>query len=117
MKLKIDENLPVDAAAVLRAAGHDVETVHSEGLVGSPDLRIADVCRAEGRALITLDTDFGNVRAYPPADHPGIIVLRPPSQDKPTVLQTVSRLLLLLEREPLAQRLWIVGEQRLKIRQ
>ena len=48
MKLKIDENLPVDAAAV---------------------------CRADGRALITLDTDFGNVRAYPPADHPGIIVL------------------------------------------
>jgi hypothetical protein len=32
VKLKIDENLPVEAAIILQAAGHDVETAASEGL-------------------------------------------------------------------------------------
>jgi predicted nuclease of predicted toxin-antitoxin system len=117
VKLKIDENLPDEAADPLRSAGHDVETARSEGLAGSPDERIAEVCRAEGRALVTLDTDFGNVRAFPPADYPGIVVLRPPSQDKPTVLQTVSQLIALLAREPLDGRLWIVEERRVRIRE
>ncbi len=117
MKLKVDENLPDEAAVLLRSAGHDVETVASERLIGAPDGRVAGVCRTEGRALLTLDTDFGNVRAYPPANYPGLILLRPPRQAKPTVLQFVSRLIPLLEREPLDRRLWIVEEQRLRIRE
>lgn len=117
MKLKLDENLPVEAAIHLRLAGHDVETVDSEGLIGAPDPRIAEVCRAEGRALVTLDTDFGNVRAYPPTDYPGIVVLRPTRQDKPIMLRLVALLVRVLEREPLDRRLWILDEQRLRIRE
>jgi hypothetical protein len=37
MKVKLDENLPVRAAAHLRGLGFDVDTVHDERLVGSPD--------------------------------------------------------------------------------
>jgi predicted nuclease of predicted toxin-antitoxin system len=117
VKLKIDENLPVEVAFALQAAGHDVETVISEGMTGAPDPRIAEACRIEGRALVTLDTDFGNVLAYPPADHRGLIVLRPPNQEKQTILQAIARVVALLEREPLDRRLWIVGEHRLKIRE
>ena len=36
---------------------------------GRPDNDIASVCKREGRALITLDLDFGDIRRYPPADY------------------------------------------------
>ena len=34
MKFKIDENLPVEAAELLRDAGHDAHTVGEESLTG-----------------------------------------------------------------------------------
>ena len=76
MKFKTDENLPVEAAATLRNAGFDVETVPEENLSGLDDETIVARVRGEGRVLLTLDLDFANIRAYPPDQHPGIIVLR-----------------------------------------
>lgn len=57
-KFKIDENLPVEAAEILRQAGYDALTVYDENLVGKEDRQIASVCQLEKRSLITLDTDF-----------------------------------------------------------
>jgi predicted nuclease of predicted toxin-antitoxin system len=34
MRVKIDENLPVEAAEVLRSAGHDAATVSDQGIQG-----------------------------------------------------------------------------------
>jgi predicted nuclease of predicted toxin-antitoxin system len=73
---KTDENLPFEAATALRTHGLDVATVLDQGLGGHPDADIAAVCRSERRALITLDTDFANIDAYPPGDYPGLVVLR-----------------------------------------
>ena len=61
-KLKTDENLPETAAAVLRAAGHDVTTVLDEELGGAADPRVAAVCQTAGRALLTLDRGLGEVQ-------------------------------------------------------
>jgi predicted nuclease of predicted toxin-antitoxin system len=80
MKVKTDQNVPVEAAEDLREAGHDAVTVDDEGLGGQPDARVADACRAEGRAILTLDLDFADIRVYPPGDYAGIIVLRPSLQ-------------------------------------
>jgi predicted nuclease of predicted toxin-antitoxin system len=35
MKFKIDENLPIEAAALLREAGHDALIVHDQNLRGA----------------------------------------------------------------------------------
>ncbi len=86
MKLKVDENLPIEVAEALRLAGHDALTVHDQRLTGRPDAELADVCRAEGRVLVTLDTDFANIQRYPPAQHHGLIVMRLARQDEPYVL-------------------------------
>jgi predicted nuclease of predicted toxin-antitoxin system len=83
---KIDENLPVETAALLRAAGQDAKTVHDEKLTGADDAVLAARVRSEWRVLVTLDLGFSDIRAYPPLDYPGIIVLRSKRQDKPTVL-------------------------------
>jgi predicted nuclease of predicted toxin-antitoxin system len=97
VKLKTDENLPDSAAALLRAAGHDVTTAFAEGLGGVADPRVAGVCRSEARVLVTLDRGLGDIRAYPPADYYGIIILRPHDQ---AILALVRRLLPLLRHNP-----------------
>ena len=55
-----------EAASILRESGHDVHTVWDEALAGMPDLDVSAAPRSERRFLITLDTDFANVHAYPP---------------------------------------------------
>ena len=69
MRFKIDENLPVEAADLLQAAGHEATTIHDEHLVGQPDPNVAQVCRDECRALVTLDLDFSDIRTYPSMRH------------------------------------------------
>lgn len=116
MRFKIDENLPVEAGELLRSAGHDVATVIDQSLAGEPDEGISEVCRREGRALVTLDMDFADVRAFRPEEHFGIIVLRLRKQSKPRILGIIGRLTPLLSQEPVRGRLWQVGEKRVRIR-
>ena len=115
-RLKIDENLHPDLASLLQRHGHDVVTVWDQGLRGAPDADLAEVCRTEGRALLTLDLDFADIRAYPPEEYHGLIVFRLANQDKGHVLDVFKRVVPLLEHEPLAKHLWIVDEQTVRIR-
>lgn len=116
MKFKIDENLPLELGALFAAHGHEAATVHEEKLSGACDADIYDVCTIEQRVLITLDWDFSDIRAYPPRESAGIIVLALPRQDKPYVLSAALRLLAHLEKEEPAQQLWIVEPKRIRIR-
>lgn len=117
MKFKIDENLPIEVAQLLREVGHDVYTVHDQGLVGAHDQVLARVCKDEHRAFVTLDIHFADIRNYPPGDFSGFIVLRLARQDKPHVLKVVSRLLQLFIPEELDAKLWIVDEDKVRIRE
>jgi predicted nuclease of predicted toxin-antitoxin system len=76
VKFKLDENLPASSAAILASAGHDVDTVADEGLVGAPDQDVVGAATAAGRILVSLDRGLGDIRAYPPGSHAGIVVLR-----------------------------------------
>ncbi len=116
LKFKVDENLPVEASELLSGAGHDAVTVHDQRLAGHPDANLASVCQQEGRAVLTLDLDFADIRAYPPGDYPGIIVLRLARLDKSRVLSVLQRLLPVLEHEPLSGKLWIVDEANVRVR-
>jgi predicted nuclease of predicted toxin-antitoxin system len=117
MRLKVDENLPRAACELLQRAGHDAISVGEQGLSGADDARIYRLCQDEQRALITLDVDFANLQAYEPKSSCGVIVLRLAQQDKPRVLEVLARTLPVLEREPLAKRLWVVEEDRIRIRE
>jgi len=116
MRFKVDENLPVEAAEALRQAGHDAATVLEQRHGGSADAQLAALCQRESRILVTLDMDFADIRAYPPAEFPGLIVLRLRQQDKPQVLDVLTRLMQLFGQEPLDRNLWIVDEKRVRIR-
>ena len=117
MKFKVDENLPTEYASILRVAGFEADTVSDEKLSGATDSVLSERCRAEDRVLMTLDLDFANVQAYPPKSHPGIVVFRSKSQDKPTLVALLKRLVpVLLQLSPKHQ-LWIVGPDRIRYRE
>lgn len=115
LKFKVDENLPEIAAKLLREAGFDAETVLSEELGGSPDSVLAAVCLAEGRALVTLDLDFSDIRTYPPGDYPGFIVLRIQNHSISHISAIMGKVVMLLQKERLAGTIWSVDERRVRI--
>jgi predicted nuclease of predicted toxin-antitoxin system len=115
-KFKVDECLPIEAAMLLAGAGYDAVTVGDQRMAGQPDDRVARVCQREGRAVVTLDLDFADIRAYPPTDYAGISVLRLTRLTKPGALSVLQRLLRVLEHEPLVGKLWIVDEVSVRVR-
>jgi len=117
LKFKLDENLSPSLARVFAAAGHEAHSVAEEKLNGQPDERVIDVCGKEQRALLTFDLDFSNIQAYPPKQYPGIAVRRLGSQPHDVAKAAVERILALLPRERLSGTLWIIEEDRVRIRE
>jgi predicted nuclease of predicted toxin-antitoxin system len=117
MKFKLDENLQQSAVQLFHADGYDAVTVIDQQLQGEDDSKVAGVCQQEGRTLVTLDMDFADIRTYPPKDYSGIIVLRPTVQSIPTVELLLRHVIGLLKVEDLHQRLWIVDDGKLRIRE
>lgn len=76
MRIKLDENLPVRLASLLRQHGYDVDTVPEEQLTGKPDTEVWQAARNEGRFLITQDLDFSDTRRFAPGTHAGLLLLR-----------------------------------------
>lgn len=66
MKIKLDENLGQLGKSLLEAEGHDVLTIVDQRMMGAEDERVYEVCRDEGRVLVTLDHDFGHTLRFPP---------------------------------------------------
>lgn len=116
MNFKTDENIPVEVVQILPGHGHDAISVIDQSLAGHPDPDVSQVCRAEQRAIVTLDLDFADVRVYPPEQFSGLIVLRPGRQNVPAIERLAEQMVLYLATEPLVGQLWIVEEHRLRIR-
>jgi predicted nuclease of predicted toxin-antitoxin system len=71
-----DESLPDPTAELVRSWGYTVKKARDEGLSGAKDQQVFEVAQREGWILLTADKDFGDIRAYPPSLHIGVIVLR-----------------------------------------
>ena len=110
MKLKTDENLHPDVTEIFNSAGHDAVSVWDQGMRGRGDESIAEVCRAESRALLTFDQDFANILAYPPERYEGLIVLRLRRQDRAYLLAMIRRFLPELAGREIRGQLLIIGE-------
>lgn len=78
MNFLLDANVPRSVLQVLAQHGHSGTLLADIGLGDAPDDRVATRARAHGAVLVTRDLDFADVRAYPPKDSPGILVLRLP---------------------------------------
>lgn len=116
MQFKTDENLPTEVAELLTVAGYDTKTVNDQGLQGIKDNILVAKCTEENRILITLDTDFSNIKAYPPEEFHGIIVLRVSSYSKKHILSVIQRAMKSFRKEPIERNLRIIEETRIRIR-
>lgn len=115
MKLKLDENLGRRQAELLRQAGHDVCTVHDQGLCAATDPQLLERCREESRCLVTLDLDFSNPMRFDPSTRPGIVVMRLPHRPAMEDLDAAVRTLVgALATRPIEGRLWVVRQGRIR---
>ncbi len=109
MRLKLDETLGSRGLRLLQEAGHDVSSVHLQGLASEPDISLIDICHGEGRALVTLDLDFSNPIVFDPSQYFGIIVLRlPPKSSFKDLLELFQSLIGALKQGDPNGQLWII---------
>lgn len=116
MQIKLDENMSIAHAEFLRQAGYDCDRVTDEGFSGADDEIVWQQACAEGRFFITLDLDFSDVRRFPPGTHPGILLLRPGSRSRQSVLNVLSRVVSEQPLETLQGCLVVADEMQTRIR-
>lgn len=118
MNLKLDENLGRRCLDLFAAAGHDVATVAGQGMTSAADDELIAACHAEGRALVTLDSDFSNPLQFRPSRCSGIAVLRLPRRPCHADLEAAARTLVAaLQREVIGGKLWSVERGRVRVYQ
>ena len=61
MKFKVDENLPVEVAELLRDAGHDAITIYDEELVGAMTTRLRLFFLTKNVRSSTFDLGFADM--------------------------------------------------------
>jgi len=116
MKIKLDENIGRRGVELLKSFGHDVMTVREQNLQGARDEALFKICTDEGRILITLDHDFGQVLRFPPEQGAGLIVLElGPRMTPQSLLDRLQDFLALAAARSPAGALWIVEPGRVRV--
>src|SRR5437879_4864031 len=77
MTVKLDEDLSASLGEALTSVGYQVVTVSGQAWGGFKDPVLWPKVQAEGVFFVTADKGFGDIRAFPPGSHAGILVLRP----------------------------------------
>lgn len=78
MRFLIDADLPRSASDVVRRHGHEAVDVRDVGPSIAQDPQIAHYAQIQRLCLITGDYGFADIRAYPPEQYAGIVVLNLP---------------------------------------
>jgi predicted nuclease of predicted toxin-antitoxin system len=116
MKIKLDENLPLELVSLLRTKGHDVETVSQEQLVGAADADLFSHCVREGRLLMTQDLDFSDLRRFQPGSHSGVVLVRLRHPSRYALEQRLRVVLDACDLEEWDQCFVVVSDRKLRVR-
>ena len=96
--------------------GYDAVAVSEVGLSGASDTTVRLFAMSEGRVLITMDADFGNVLRYPAVGTPGVVWLRLHPPTEAGIVAAVDRVLERLGAASLAGKLVVVDEDKIRVR-
>ena len=83
MRFLVDQCLSVELAERLAAAGHDAVHVASYGLSRADDEEVLARSAAEGRVLVSADTDFGGLLAAREVVVPSVVLFRRRTRRRP----------------------------------
>lgn len=115
MKLLADHNVEAVIIERLRAAGHDVLVVAEALPPEALDEEILAHAKAEARAIVTNDKDFGDLTFFQRQASAGILLLRMPSLGAPAKAERLHQVLpLVQDRLPLS--LVVISEKRIRRR-
>lgn len=115
MKIKLDHNLSRHLQADLESFGHDVDTAFDEGLARATDKEVLLTASEQSRVLFTLDTDFLNLKSYPPKDHAGVVVFRPSRQGALAIIKFVKDFVRSADLKKYRRRTAVVERTRIRI--
>lgn len=90
--LLADENVHPDVVRTLAQEGHRITSVLDEGLQGRTDVEVLRHAHAQGRVVLTHDSDFGALVMGSGEPFTGIIYLRPGHISPAFVLEIVGAL-------------------------
>ena len=76
MRFLLDESAELRLAGFLREQGHDVTAVAVDYQASIKDDQVLAIGQAEGRILVTNDTDFGELVFKQRQSHAGVILFR-----------------------------------------
>jgi predicted nuclease of predicted toxin-antitoxin system len=116
VKFLVDECLPARLIEVLSTYGHDAVHVSECGLNGKPDTEVMALAAAEGRILLSADTDFGELLASAGSVAPSLILLRGLSGRPDARLHAMLDNLDQLEEYLQAGAIAVIGESRIRVR-
>ena len=91
MRFLVDANVSPRVAELLRAGGHDAVAVREIEFQHSSDDELLDRAVADGRVVVSHDTDFGTLLAIRRTNEPSCILVR--SADPLTAEQLAALLL------------------------
>ena len=93
MKLLLDQGLPRSTAELLRQSGLDAVHTGECGLSVESDDAILAEGRAQGRTVVTLDSDFHTILALEEASSPSVIRVRWEGLKGPEMAKLISQVL------------------------
>lgn len=114
--VKLDEDLSALVGEPLERAGYEVRTVAGQGWSGLADNELWSRLLNERAYFITADKGFGDIRAYPPGTHAGILLLRPNRESVVEYRELVEAALARGPLENLASTLAVASPRGLRIR-
>lgn len=92
MRVKLDENIPLQLVPILQKLGHDVDSVRDENLAGGTDEQIWRAAQREERFLVTQDLDFSDVRKFIPGTHFGVLLIRVRTPERLVLVKRIEKL-------------------------